>query len=79
MMTSEEGRAIGRRFRSDVELLFQLCDRVRSDLALLRELVDDIDDMINRISEECGIIPDITARKMPLKNLRRQIGVDETG
>ena len=77
--------SIDRRASSNVKLMFQLCTRVRQDLELLKELMEDASGLIQCVDSECGAILDMTGRRMmretalSRRRLRRQNGVDETG
>jgi hypothetical protein len=67
-----------------MKIISQLCTRIRCDLELLLELLDDANDMLRSIDNNCITLLDSTARKMRrdevlgLRHLRRQNGVDES-
>lgn len=63
-MCDTDKEATERRSKSNVKLIYQLCTRIRSDLTLLQDLIDDVSSTIRCIDDECGVILDMTGRKM---------------
>ena len=83
-MSDVDHDATERRSKSNVKLIYQLCTRIRSDLTLLQDLIDDVSSTIKCIDDECGVVLDMTGRKMmrdsALGNMRllRQDAVNDT-
>ena len=83
-MSDVDHDATERRSKSNVKLIYQLCTRIRSDLTLLQDLIDDVSSTIKCIDDECGVVLDMTGRKMmrdsALGNTRllRQDAVNDT-
>ena len=83
-MSDVDHDATERRSKSNVKLIYQLCTRIRSDLTLLQDLIDDVSSTIKRIDDECGVVLDMSGRKMmhdsALGNMRllRQDAVNDT-
>jgi len=77
--------ALARHNRSNVKLIANMCSRIRQDLDLLQELVEDLLSTLKAVNNDCGVVVDMTARRMKRdvaltnpRRYRRQQGVDET-
>jgi len=84
--SDDNSGALARHNRSNVKLIANMCSRIRQDLDLLQELAEDLLSTVKAVNNDCGVVVDITARRMKRdatvtnpRRYRRQHGVDETG
>ena len=87
MSDSDDSSAASTRHnRNNVKLLYQLCIRIRQDLDIVQELAEDLISALKVVNNDCGVVIDMTARRMNRaaalanpRHRRRQNGVDEIG
>ena len=64
MSLDDKNECLMRQNKSNVTLIFQLATRIKDDLNLLQELIQDVGSTVKVIYDECGTLIDMTGRKL---------------